>query len=76
MTISITLVAFLFAFFQVRSEKHALRSDLERRAEILAESLEDSVQPLLEGQSWESLQHLLNRGITLMFARSQGIGVE
>lgn len=61
MTISITLVAFLFAFFQVRSEKHALRSDLERRAEILAESLEDSVQPLLEGQSWESLQHLLNR---------------
>ncbi|MEJ2006621.1 MAG: trehalose-6-phosphate synthase [Acidobacteriota bacterium] len=61
LTISITLVAFLFAFFQVRSEKHALRSDLEKRAEVLAESLQDTVEPLLRNQSWDRLQHLLNR---------------
>ena len=61
MTISITLVAFVFAFFQVRSQKSALRNDLEKRAEILAESLVDNVQPLLHKQSWGQLQQLLDR---------------
>jgi trehalose-6-phosphate synthase len=61
LTISITLVAFVFAFFQVRAQKHALRSDLEKRAEILAESLVDNVEPLLGSQSWGALQQLLNR---------------
>jgi trehalose-6-phosphate synthase/uncharacterized membrane protein affecting hemolysin expression len=59
--ISITLVAFLFAYFQVRSEKRVLRNDLERRAEVLGESLLESVEPLLESQSWSDLQRLLNR---------------
>ncbi|MCL5671809.1 MAG: trehalose-6-phosphate synthase, partial [Acidobacteria bacterium] len=61
LTISITLVAFVFAYFQVRSQKHALRDDLEKRAEILAESLVDNVEPLLENQSWGPLQQLLDR---------------
>jgi len=61
LTISITLVAFVFAFFQVRSQKSALRNDLEKRAEILAESLVDNVQPLLHKQSWGQLQQLLDR---------------
>lgn len=61
LTISITLVAFVFAYFQVRSQKHALRHDLEKRAEILSESLVDNVEPLLRNQSWGRLQLLLDR---------------
>ncbi len=61
LTVSITLVAFIFAFFQVRAEKHALRSDLEKRVEILADSLVDEVEPLLKDQSTGRLQQLLDR---------------
>src|SRR5574337_1545142 len=61
LTISITLVAFVFAYFQVRSQKRSLRGDLEKRAEILAESLVDNVEPYLASQSWVPLQQLLNR---------------
>jgi trehalose-6-phosphate synthase len=61
LTISITMVAFVFAFFQVRSQKHTLRSDLEKRAAILAESLLDNVEPLLSSQSRAPLQQLLDR---------------
>jgi len=61
LTISLTLVAFIFALFQVRSQKHALRSDLEKHSEILAESLVDNVGPLLKSQSWGPLQQLLDR---------------
>lgn len=59
--IAITVVPFLFAFFQVESEKRALRTDLERRAAVLAESLSESVQPILKEGSREDLQHLLDR---------------
>ena len=61
LSISIAMVAFVFAYFQVRSQKRALRSDLEKRAEILAESLVDNVEPLLSSQSWGQLQQLLDR---------------
>ena len=61
LTISLTLVAFVFAFFQVRSQKRTLRSDLEKRAAILAESLVDNVEPLLNEHSWGRLQQLLDR---------------
>jgi trehalose-6-phosphate synthase/uncharacterized membrane protein affecting hemolysin expression len=42
----VTLVTFLFARNEVRTEKRGLRSDLERRAEILAESLQQVIGPL------------------------------
>jgi trehalose-6-phosphate synthase/uncharacterized membrane protein affecting hemolysin expression len=41
-----TLVTFLFARSEVKAEKRGLRSDLERRAEVLAESLADVIGPL------------------------------
>jgi trehalose-6-phosphate synthase len=44
----VTLVTFLFARSEVRTEKRGLRSDLERRAEVLAESLEQAIEPLME----------------------------
>lgn len=42
----VSLVTFLFARSEVQAEKRGLRSDLERRAEVLAESLADVIGPL------------------------------
>jgi trehalose-6-phosphate synthase/uncharacterized membrane protein affecting hemolysin expression len=52
----VTLVTFLFARSEVRTEKRGLRSDLERRAEILAESLEQVIGPLEDNDSQRRLQ--------------------
>ena len=59
--LGVTLVTLLFAHFQVKAEKRALRSDLERRAEILADSLAQSVEPLLQKRSRKELQSLVDR---------------
>jgi trehalose 6-phosphate synthase len=45
--VGVTVLSYLFALFQVRAEKRALRKELTNRAEILAESLEGNVEPLL-----------------------------
>jgi len=47
LVVGITLVTFLIAKAQVRAEKLGLRSDLERRAEVLGESLREIVEPAL-----------------------------
>ena len=59
--VGITLVSLLFAYFQVEAIKGALRSDLGRRASILAESLEESVVPLLEKSDRGDLLRLVER---------------
>ena len=48
--VGVTVLSYLFALFQVRAEKRALRKELTNRAEILAESLEGNVEPLLLGK--------------------------
>ena len=45
---SISLLTFLVARNQVRSEKSGLRGDLARRAEVLTESLQETVEPVLQ----------------------------
>ncbi|HKF26186.1 MAG TPA: trehalose-6-phosphate synthase [Candidatus Acidoferrum sp.] len=45
---SVALVSLLFAAYQVRKERRNLRNDLSRRAELLTESLQESIQPLFE----------------------------
>lgn len=45
--VGVTVLSYLFALFQVRAEKRGLRKELTNRAEILAESLEGNVEPLL-----------------------------
>jgi uncharacterized membrane protein affecting hemolysin expression len=52
----VTLVTFLFARSEVRTEKRGLRSDLERRAEILAESLAQIIGPLEGNDSHRRVQ--------------------
>ena len=45
----------------MRSEKRALRADLGRRAEILAESLQELVEPALDNGSRDQLRHIVER---------------
>src|SRR5712664_188450 len=59
--VSVAAVSLLFAAYQVRTEKRILRNDLSRRAEILGESLQENVEPLLERGQEKSLQPLVER---------------
>ncbi|HEV2522256.1 MAG TPA: trehalose-6-phosphate synthase [Candidatus Acidoferrales bacterium] len=59
--VSVAVVSGLFAWYQVRTEKRTLRNDLSRRAEILGESLQESVEPLLDRAPDRSLQRLVDR---------------
>ncbi|MCG2813379.1 MAG: hypothetical protein L6245_01730, partial [Thermodesulfovibrionales bacterium] len=47
----VALVAVGFSSYQVRAEKKRLTAELERRAIILAESLQESVIPLIASNS-------------------------
>ncbi len=57
----ITVVSLGFSYYQVVREKRALRSDLERRAEVLAESVAVNVEKSWEGGSERGLQRLVQR---------------
>src|SRR6266852_4407781 len=59
--VSVASVSLFFAAHQVRTEKRNLRNDLSRRAEILGESLQESVEPLLEPPPEKDLQHFIER---------------
>jgi trehalose-6-phosphate synthase len=61
LAIGIALVAFLFARSQVRAEKNGLRNDLEKRSAVLAESLEESIEPLVVRGYQHQLQSFVNR---------------
>jgi hypothetical protein len=61
LAIAIKIVTFSVARNQVRSEKQDLRADLERRAEILAESLQETVEPVLQKGSMSQLRRLVDR---------------
>src|SRR5258708_2711583 len=59
--IGITVIAFSFAAIQVRADKRARRKDLEGRARVLAESVEESVAPVVERRSRKDLQRIVER---------------
>jgi trehalose 6-phosphate synthase len=59
--VSVAAVSLLFAAYQVRREKRMLRNDLSRRAEILGESLQESVEPLFERAQESNLQTFVER---------------
>src|SRR5262244_1427092 len=48
LVISVAVVSLLFAAYQVRTERKNLRADLSRRAELLADSLQESIEPQFE----------------------------
>jgi trehalose-6-phosphate synthase len=59
--VSVAVVSVLFAWYQVRTERRILRNDLSRRAEILGEGLQESVEPLLDRAADKDLQRLVER---------------
>jgi alpha,alpha-trehalose-phosphate synthase [UDP-forming] len=61
LVIGITLVTFFISRNEVRSEKRGLRVDLERRAEILGESLQEIIEPAIEHDSRGQLRRIVER---------------
>ncbi len=59
--LGITLVSLGFSYYQVVAEKRVLRSDLERRAEVLGESVAGNVEKSWESGSERGLQRLVQR---------------
>jgi alpha,alpha-trehalose-phosphate synthase [UDP-forming] len=59
--VGITLVSVGFSYYEVVGEKRALRSDLERRAEVLGESVAANVEKSWETSSERGLQRLVQR---------------
>jgi uncharacterized membrane protein affecting hemolysin expression len=59
--LGVTVVALLFGYSELKAEKLALRSDLQNRAGLLADSLAESVELLLQKRSRKDLQILVDR---------------
>jgi len=57
----VTLVAFLFTYIEVKEEKRGMRDELQRRAEVLAESLEETVGPLVRRGADQELKRLVEQ---------------
>jgi hypothetical protein len=51
----------MFSYYTVRTEENQLRSDLERRSELLSESLSANVEHALAKGSPHSLQKIVER---------------
>jgi trehalose 6-phosphate synthase len=61
LTFVVALVAIGSSFYQVGEEKARMTSELERRAIILADSLQESVVPLIRSDSPERLDRIVQR---------------
>jgi len=59
--LGVVLVSLLFSYLQVRDEKLALEEDLDTRADLLAESLQEGLLPLLERHADPELQRMVLR---------------
>ena len=63
--VSVAAGCLLFAAYQVHTEKRILRSDLSHRAEILGDSLQEAVEPLLDRKPDGSIQRLVERNVAV-----------
>jgi trehalose-6-phosphate synthase len=61
LVVGITLVTFFISRSQVRSEKQGLRADLDRRAEVFAESLQEIIEPAFAHDSRTELRRVVDR---------------
>ncbi len=57
----ISTVAFGFSFWQARQEETRLKNELERRASIMADSLKESIEPLLSRNSIDSVNRIVSK---------------
>ena len=59
--LGLSAVSLAFSYYEVRGVDRALRHELQRRGEALAEGLEDRVTPVLERGATKELQAALER---------------
>lgn len=59
--LSVAVVSLLFAGYQIRSKRRSQRLELQRRSQVLAESLQGNAESLLQNNSSRSLQRLTER---------------
>jgi trehalose 6-phosphate synthase len=59
--VAVAVVTSFFAYTQVRQERGRLVRDLERRSQLLAESLQEAVEPLLAAADKDNCQRLVDR---------------
>lgn len=59
--LAIVSAGLFFTFFQVQEEESRLTNDLERRAVLLAESLQETIEPYVIAKNTTSLQNLVER---------------
>ncbi|MGH9396546.1 MAG: alpha,alpha-trehalose-phosphate synthase (UDP-forming) [Terriglobia bacterium] len=57
--VGIGVVSYLFALYQGQSQQRALKDEIAQRSELLAESLDVSVEPLIESRSHRELKRLI-----------------
>ncbi|HXA68461.1 MAG TPA: trehalose-6-phosphate synthase [Bryobacteraceae bacterium] len=61
LVVAVTIVSVAFALYQVQAEDRSRKNELERRAQVLAESLQETVEPLLAKGAQDSLQRIVER---------------
>jgi len=61
LVLAVTIVSVAFALYQVEAENRSRKNELERRAQLLAESLQETVEPLLAKGAQDSLQRIVER---------------
>ncbi len=57
----IAIAAVGFSFWQAHEEEARLKNELERRASVIADSLKESIEPLLSKNSPESIKRIVNK---------------
>ena len=58
---SVLLISLAFSYYQIYSQKHSLRNELQKRAELLGESLAQNIAPMLGGTSPPDLRPVTAR---------------
>lgn len=61
LVVTVGTVAAFSAFLQVRQERDQMRNEMERRARLLAEGLQETVAPLVQQGSSERLRKIVER---------------
>jgi hypothetical protein len=61
LVVTVGTVAAFSAFLQVRQERDQMRNEMERRARLLAEGLQETVAPLVQQRSSERLRKIVER---------------
>jgi alpha,alpha-trehalose-phosphate synthase [UDP-forming] len=61
LTLVVAMTVFGFSLYQVYSEKFRLTGELERRSLVFAESLQESIAPLVQANSIARLNRIVNR---------------